>query len=214
MKRTILALNGWKGAGKDTVADYLVREHGFIRASFADALKQAVSEQFAIPLEYMHTPHLKELPLTQYPVIAGDPFSAQIHELLKSELKSGFWTPRALCILEGSIKRSVYSNYWVRHVISQIAQDITENYVISDMRYTTEADTLKLLLPDTVTVRVVREATVDTEDPSERNLDNYQFQYYLSNTGSQEKLYENVDSLLDAVYPVDTLKLWDYEGGE
>lgn len=35
----IVGLTGKKGAGKDTAGDYLVREHGFTRLSFADPLK-------------------------------------------------------------------------------------------------------------------------------------------------------------------------------
>lgn len=195
--RIVLALSGWKGSGKDTAADYLVREHGFIRASFADSLKEMVAQQYNIPLNWMHDPTLKEVPVREYPVISGDPFAEQIHQMLGAELKSGYWTPRALCILEGSVKRSVHSNYWVRTIINRITDDSTGNYVISDMRYTTEADTLKFILPDAVTVRVVRRDDVDTQDPSERNLDSYRFQYRLDNRGSLESLHNNVDDLIE-----------------
>lgn len=196
-----LALSGWRGSGKDTAAEYLVKEHGFIRVSFADALKELVAQQYDIPLEYMHEPSKKELPLHQYPVIPGDPFGLTIHDLLTSELSSGYWTPRALCILEGSTKRSVYSNYWVRTVVQQIMQDPTRNYVISDMRYQTEADTLKLLLPNIITGRVVRWCTVDTQDPSERNLDSYEFDLYITNTSNLAALHNQLDDLVDTHVP-------------
>ena len=35
----VLGLTGHMGSGKDTVADYLVREHGFLKLSFAGPLK-------------------------------------------------------------------------------------------------------------------------------------------------------------------------------
>lgn len=35
----IIALSGWAQSGKDTVADRLVEEHGFVRVAFADKLK-------------------------------------------------------------------------------------------------------------------------------------------------------------------------------
>lgn len=203
---TVIALSGWKGSGKDTVADYLVREHGFIRVSFADALKEMVAQQYDVPLEYMHEPSKKEMPLHQYPVIPGDPFSEAIQQLLSAELRSGYWTPRALCILEGSIKRSVYSNYWVRTVVQQIQQAPSQNYVVSDMRYVTEADTLKLLLPNVVTCRVVRWATVDTQDPSERNLDTYVFNHTFDNTGTRERLYDHVDGIVDRLIGPERLR--------
>lgn len=203
---TVIALSGWRMSGKDTVAEYLIREYGFIRVSFADALKERVAEAYDVPLEYMHEPGKKEMPLHQYPVIPGDPFCATIHDLLKAELKHGFWTPRALCILEGSTKRSVYSNYWVRTVVNQIQSDPDRNYVISDMRYATEADTLKLLLPGVITARVLRAATVDTQDPSERNLDEYEFNHYIRNTGTMEQLHSGLDDLILGIVPDERLR--------
>jgi len=36
----LIALHGDPGSGKDSIGDYLVREHGFVRLAFADRLKQ------------------------------------------------------------------------------------------------------------------------------------------------------------------------------
>jgi hypothetical protein len=42
----VVGVLGFKGSGKDTVGDYLVREHGFVRDSFANPLKDAVAATF------------------------------------------------------------------------------------------------------------------------------------------------------------------------
>ena len=42
----ILGVTGLIGSGKDTIADYLVTEHGFKRISFAASLKDAVAAVF------------------------------------------------------------------------------------------------------------------------------------------------------------------------
>ncbi len=42
----LLCLAGKAGVGKDTVADYLVREHGYVKYRFADPLKKLLNERF------------------------------------------------------------------------------------------------------------------------------------------------------------------------
>ena len=42
----IIGICGLIGSGKDTIADYLVEKHNFTKMSFADKLKDAVSQMF------------------------------------------------------------------------------------------------------------------------------------------------------------------------
>lgn len=196
---SVIALSGYKGSGKDTVAEYLVQEHGFIQLSFAKALKDYVSSEYGVPRIWLDDPVLKEHALSEYPVIETDAFTSSIQYLLRDELKSGYWTPRALCILEGSVKRSVYPNFWVSNIQHDLVPE--NNYVISDMRYRSEADTLRMLLGNTNIAmwRINRFSNITTTDPSERDLDNFKFDHTLDNTGTRERLYATVDGLLDLV---------------
>jgi len=45
----IIGICGFQSSGKDTIADYLVKEHGFIKMSFASALKDIISIMFGWP---------------------------------------------------------------------------------------------------------------------------------------------------------------------
>ena len=45
----IIGICGLIGSGKGTVADILEQEHGFIKVSFADSLKDAVAAVFGWP---------------------------------------------------------------------------------------------------------------------------------------------------------------------
>lgn len=195
--RVVLSLSAWKGSGKDTVADYLVAEYGFNRISFAAKLKDLVASTYNVPREFMDLPTHKEQPLLNLPAIPSDGFSEAIHTMLKAELSSGYWTPRALCILEGSIKRSVYSNFWVKEAINEIGDNPDKNYVITDMRYSTEADIINMFYPENKIIRISRFDSIATTDPSERDMDDHYYDYLLSNREGKEELYANTDRILN-----------------
>lgn len=195
MGRKVLALSGWRFSGKDTTADFLVQEFGFTKLSFAARLKDMVARDYRIPREWMDDPLKKEVPLEQYPVIATDASSAAMQQNLHVELNSGYWTPRALCIHEGTAKRAVHSNYWVRQVAEVISSIPDQDFVISDLRYKSEADTLRLLLPEIQLIRITRFDSILTNDPSERDLDNYTFDWRISNRGTPEELYTSITNL-------------------
>lgn len=230
----VIALSGWKESGKDMCADYLVEKYGFKRLAFADPLKKMVAEQYDIPLNYMYDRDLKEKAIENLPVSPKDAFSRQVDGILAKEFRclSGFqyddfllcdktqalygrdgkgqhqlyWTPRALCILEGSIKRSVSPNYWVSRAINKADRDSL--YVISDLRYCNEANTLEKLkeegkIDGLLLVRIDRWEFSPSDDPSERDLDMYDFKFrinnlYTENTTKQQAC-EQVDKLVRTI---------------
>jgi hypothetical protein len=192
MKRNVIAISGWRGSGKDTAADFLVGEFGYTKLSFAKPLKDLVAETYGIDRAMLDSASGKETPLQQYPVIPTDAFTATVQERLTSELSSGYWTPRALCILEGSMKRAVHANHWVRRVAGIITGIPDMNFVISDLRYQSEADTLKLLVPEIKLLSLDRFDSIDTVEASERDLDNYRFDYRITNRKSVEELYNQL----------------------
>lgn len=225
---TVIALSGWKGSGKDCAAEYLIKKHGFIRVAFADVLKELVAIQYDIPLNYLHDNEFKEAPLLQYPVETKDGFGSVIHNFLVKEFRSAkgevplsmatsdwktvgnlgydevpvFWTPRALAILEGSVKRSVNSGYWVQQAINKInaykgsGQD---KFVITDMRYLSEVEQLEEEFEhELVTCRINRFDTSPSSDPSERDLDYHRFNHVIENRSSLSSFYRDVDELVEA----------------
>jgi hypothetical protein len=186
----IVLISGWKRSGKDTVGDYLQKSIGFKRTSFAAVLKDMVAEQYGIDRASIDDQSLKEEPLFHLPVVPKDAFSEHVTSFMKGEFKNVdgqlYWTRRALCILEGSIKRAVDSNYWVSRALKDIP--INTNIVITDVRYRSEVEAVKDIARrkgvPVYTVRINRFETSPSQDPSEIDLDNYSFDFTIPNTGT------------------------------
>lgn len=222
----VIAISGWKGSGKDTAADHLVNVHGYKKLSFAEPLKQSVSIEYDIPLNWLNDQKLKESPMENMPVTPKDEFSLNMAKMLYKEFRTAegkmpsdchidasgafigllgsipcqlYWTPRALLILEGCIKRSVNSDYWADRLLDNIytnALNRQDKFVISDIRYKTEVEHLKRSVgKNLLTVRVERFATPPSYDPSEINLDDYPFDLVLMNKGTLEEFLHDVDKL-------------------
>lgn len=58
----LLCLAGNAGVGKDTLADYLVREHGYVKYRFADPLKKLLMDRFGWKPEQLEDRKWKEEP--------------------------------------------------------------------------------------------------------------------------------------------------------
>lgn len=191
----VILLSGWKGSGKDTAADYLVANYGFKRISFAGALKDMVSEQYNVPRNYMDDRDLKEAPLPQYPVVSKDQFASHVNGFMAGEHKSDFHTPRSLCILEGSVKRSVNPGYWIERAFKNV--DPNGKYVISDCRFHNEiSGVARASGQSPLTVRINRFDSTTSVDPSERDLDNYPFDVVVENKGTVEELQTTLAKII------------------
>lgn len=217
-KVKVIALSGWKGSGKDEAAKVLV-EMGYKRYAFADVLKEIVADTYNVSVDRMHNQELKERPILSLPVITTDRWSYAIHSMLKDEFAAVefsedsddddgkvirrvqyFWTPRALCILEGSIKRSVSPFHWtstvIREMNSTIDKGVQMKYVITDMRYRSELGQLREAYGDNLlTVRINRFDQCFSTDASERDLDDGQFDVVVYNRTTLEDFHNKIKEL-------------------
>lgn len=227
----IVAVSGWKGSGKDTASDYLIEKHGFKKISFASPLKDTVSEQFKISRESIDLQETKEKPILSLPVYCKDKFSLNLNQFLYKEFRGAdgqaplgyrirsstgqmygvlddignetplYWTPRALCILEGSAKRCADADYWVSKA-AQKCDDLNGLYVISDLRFRSELSGLKKNLRSddrVVTIRVNRFDSSPSSDPSERDMDTEQFDFIIDNKQSLEAFKEKLDLVIKSI---------------
>ena len=200
----LIGISGWKGSGKDAAASVLVNEFKFKQFSFASILKDMTAETYGIDRKAMDDRDLKEAPLLNFPVDARDSFSNEIKRILEKEFKAApngklYWTPRAVLILEGSIKRSVDPAFWTKKALSQISNN--DLAVISDLRYKSEAkeirDRADALGVKSLLIRVNRFETSNSLDASERDMDDYTgFDSVINNTGTLEEFQQTVSQIV------------------
>ncbi len=142
----VIAICGARRVGKDTVADYLCENHGFVKASFAAPLKDMVRAAFGFsqlqvdgPLKDTIDPVHGITPRQALQFIGTDIMQYEIHRLL----------PRI-----GPHDRTFWAERLVReHIVSTTANSTTNSttcdaddpikrIVISDMRFPHEQRTL------------------------------------------------------------------------
>ncbi len=130
----VIGLSGFAGSGKSTVAEYLVRQYGFTRFSFAAAVKDVTAAAFGWERQRLDGATPQDRAWREDP----DVFWSQ-------RMKQSF-TPRiALQYIGTDVFRThVLSSIWSDIVISKIrALGPTANVVIDDVRFVNERQALR-----------------------------------------------------------------------
>jgi hypothetical protein len=193
----IIGLCGNQGSGKDTVADILVSEYGFIKLTFASTLKDIVAILFSWQRDLLEG-------LTE-------------ESRLWRETSDDFWseklsipkfTPRkALQMIGTDLFRIHFNNdIWTNIVENKISITLKNNpntnIVISDCRFTNEFNLIKQFT-DSHIIMILREKNNSTNKIahlSETEWVNYNFDAILQNDNSIDELKTNLKSLLGSKF--------------
>lgn len=132
MKR-LLGICGFIGSGKDTVAEYLVSQYGFVRESYAEPLKDAVAAVFHWP-----RPWLEGITEEQRA------WREQVDPWWSQRLGLPHLTPRWVLQQWGTevCRRSFHDDVWIASMEHKIAQS-SHDIVISDCRFPNEIKSIK-----------------------------------------------------------------------
>jgi hypothetical protein len=123
----LLGITGKAGAGKDSLANFLVENHGFIRLAFADALRASA---LAIDPIVSESDDGEPLRLSAFIRVPSD------WDWAKREIPE---VRRLLQVIGTEVGREILGeNVWVDLVDRQIEDG--KNYVITDVRFDNEVD--------------------------------------------------------------------------
>ena len=179
----IIGLSGYARSGKDTVAEILVENHGFIRVAFADKLREAL---------YALNPiigHENEM----YGLLGLVYLQDVIDEYGWDGVKSTVYGPEVRRLLQRmgtEVGREILGeNIWVNAAIEPLRID--EDYVFTDCRFVNEAKATKFY--EGQVWRVNRPGVGPANDHiSEIGLDNWPFDVVIENAGSIGDLADKV----------------------
>lgn len=151
IKTHIVALSGYAGTGKDTIADLLVTHVNFRKLAFADALRGEVASGYDIDITYLIDPTTKNSPLEALALrnAPGEFQDAVLLSLQEVPPSINGWldqprTPRQILQWWGTeYRRRHRDNYWTERVVDRLTYYIRQGerrFVLTDCRFANEAD--------------------------------------------------------------------------
>jgi hypothetical protein len=173
---TLIGLVGTKGVGKDTVGDYLT---GYTKRAFATSIKQACAILFDL------SPHI---------------FEGDDKELCD---KRHGMSPRQMLQLVGTdfFRDKVDADFWIHHFKHWYSQHVSDNIVVTDLRFQNEVDAIKAL--GGIVVRITRShetggrhTLADTHVTKQGVATLQGVDYYVANDSTLEHLYAQIDKIL------------------
>lgn len=181
----VIGLTGVAGAGKSTVAQYLVEQHGFTRLSFAAPLKKMLR--------------------TLDPYIAGEFRLSEAIRLMpvdtENQLKEHFPEYRRLLqVLGTDCIRAVDPDFWVKAAVAQMT-DPEGKYVFDDVRFPNEAEVIKSYEAEGLWNIYRHGYEAVNGHASEQHAGNMGEDFIITNDRTVEMLHSDIDSALAIAFP-------------
>jgi hypothetical protein len=140
----IIGITGLIGSGKDTIAEYLIAQHGFKKLSFAASLKDAVAAVFGWDRSLLEgtTKESRE-------------WREEVDQWWAKKLNMPNLTPRWVLQYWGTevCRQGFHNDIWVASLENRLRQ-AKDNVVITDCRFINELDAIKNA--GGITIRVSR----------------------------------------------------------
>ena len=183
----IIAVCGKKGSGKDSIANYLIEKYGFKREKFADPIKKIALIMYPTWGERHIEGDLKEIVDPEYGISPR-----QVMQVIGDDFAQKF-----LCENFPEYRETTGRKLWVRNLIKRI--DLSQNYVISDMRYVHESHELHDKVDEVLIVKVER-SSINNKDEhrSENQIRFITPDRLFTNDQGLDVLYKKVDNMIES----------------
>jgi len=164
----LIGLSGYAQSGKDTIANYLIKDHGFIRRAFADNLRNVL---------YDLNPMLESGFLQAKVDVEGWDKAKQHPEVR-----------RLLQDLGLAARNHIHPEVWVSAALDRVLND---RIVVTDVRFLNEARAIKERGGEIWRVERPGVGAVNNHI-SETEMDGYKFDQVLINEAGLDHLYNQV----------------------
>ena len=142
MEVIIVGISGYKGSGKDSVADILVADYGFTKMAFADPLKRMLRKLDPIIGHELYAGCCNEC--SDIPEVTEVRFSdAAQFGFDDQSLKHSPWADEVRSLWERfgtDVFREEDNYYWVRKAEEALDESASDRIVFTDVRFENEAD--------------------------------------------------------------------------
>ena len=196
MTDILIGVAGWAGAGKDTFADILVEDHGFVKLAFADPLREVAAALNPIVAIEEHSVIFEEHGYER--VLREELRYVRYNDALERHgyNKAKFKYPEVRQLLQRigteAGRKIISDTLWIDMAMERAAQH--ERVVIADMRFQNEANCV--LDHDGHTFKITRPGVGPANDHiSEHDLDYWKFEEIIDNDGTPEDLHKKVEKI-------------------
>lgn len=178
----IIGLSGYAQVGKDTVANYLVEEHGFVKVSFADPIREAL---------------YKLDPMISIGEFGSASLVSAVDHMGWEEVKRQSSEARSLLQRLGTeVGRNMFGeDFWVNQALLRAKEH--ENVVVADTRFINEAEAIRKTGGQVWRVSKTGHNPVNGH-PSETALDEYPFDWNIWNNGNLTDLFAFVEAIMES----------------
>jgi hypothetical protein len=202
--KKIISVSGRIGAGKDTIADYLVANHNYVKMSFAASLKDVVASVFGW-----------DRTLLDGSTIESRQWREQIDPWWSEKLNIPHLTPRWVLQYWGTevCRTHFHDNIWVASLEKKLLNQ-SDKIVITDARFFNELDAIKNNLGYTIrvekgsipewyeaatqynTTKIEKPEILQNIHPSEYSSVGYDYHKTILNNSTFEVLYNQVEKIV------------------